>query len=287
MLHSRRDLLTAAPAAAVATATAAAAGPSVGAASDYGILKPYSSSVSSGQSLTMQQPPSDPGLPTGLRVLVVEDDVASRDAICRGLADHGADAVAAGDGVAAIEQAVAARPSVIVLDLMLPLLEGEHVIQRLRKTSGIPIVVVSAKRTEADRVRALDLGADDYLVKPFTLRELLARIRAVLRRTRRAGPPGRQLIGLQLDKPALAAIQDGERVPLTKQEFAVLDLLVRNRGRIVSREEIDRVIHPDGEADVSNVIDVVILRLRKKLGRELILTRRGQGFLIETSVPGA
>ncbi len=229
----------------------------------------------------MESMTDDPGLPAGLRVLVVEDDAASRDAICRGLAEHGAETAMAVDGIGALEQAAACRPGVIVLDLMLPLLDGEHVIHRLRKISGVPIVVVSAKRTEADRVRALDLGADDYLVKPFTLRELLARIRAVLRRTRRAGPAREEFSGLQLDRPALAAVQDGERVPLTRQEFAVLELLVRNRGQIVSRDAIEQVIHPDGEADVSNVIDVVVLRLRKKLGRELITTRRGEGFIVD------
>jgi DNA-binding response OmpR family regulator len=223
-------------------------------------------------------------VPLGLRVLVVEDDAASRDAICRGLAAHGGVMLEAVDGVGALQQAAVGKPDVIVLDLMLPMLDGEHVIHRLRQTSDVPIVVVSAKRSEVDRVRALDLGADDYLCKPFSLRELVARLRAVLRRTQRAASTVGLPAGFLLDRSARAVLQDGQRVPLTPQEFAVLDLLVRNRGKIVSRGEIDQVIHPHGEADVSNVIDVIILRLRKKLGRDRIVTRRGQGFLIDAPV---
>jgi two-component system, OmpR family, response regulator len=216
-------------------------------------------------------------------VLVVEDDPASRGALRQGLADRGAAVIEAADGVEAIHLAAEQRPELVVLDLMLPLLDGEHVIAHLRRVSDPPIIVVSAKRSEEARVHALDLGADDYLVKPFTLTELTARIRAVLRRSGAQRTPELETPALdfQLDPAAMAVTRGGERLPLTTQEFALLDLLVRQRGRIVSREAIEATILTQGRSDASNVVDVVVMRLRKKLGRELITTRRGQGFIIE------
>jgi len=224
---------------------------------------------------------ADSPLPPGLRVLVVEDDAAARDAIRRGLIDRGAEVLEASDGLGALEQATTGDPALVVLDLMLPMLDGEHVIGRLRRMGPLPVIVVSAKRSPDDRVRALDLGADDYLVKPFTMRELVARIRAVLRRS---GSGGELPVGgaaIDLDAAAQAAVRDGRRVPLTAQEFAVLEQLVARRGSIVSRQAIEAAIHPEGGERVSNLVDVLILRLRKKLGRDLITTRRGQGFIID------
>ena len=218
-------------------------------------------------------------LPEGLRILVVEDDATTRDALAQGLTDAGGQVVAAADGVEALRLATETEPDLIVLDLRLPLLDGEHVIAHLRKAAAPPIIVVSAKRSEEARVRALDLGADDYLIKPFTLRELTARMRAVLRRSGDALPAVAPL-DLTLDAGALTATRGGTRVPVTAQEFALLDLLARERGRIVSREEIEAAILTEGRADCSNVVDVVVMRLRKKLGRDLIATRRGQGFMI-------
>lgn len=219
-------------------------------------------------------------LPDGLRILVVEDDATTRDALAQGLMDAGGRVVAAADGVEALRLATEEAPDMIVLDLMLPLLDGEHVIAHLRNKTSPPIIVVSAKRSEETRVRALDLGADDYLVKPFTLRELTARMRAVLRRSG-AAIPATAPLDLSLDAGALTATRGGTRVPVTAQEFALLELLARERGRIVSREEIEAAILTDGRADCSNVVDVVVMRLRKKLGRDLIATRRGQGFMID------
>ena len=219
-------------------------------------------------------------LPPGLRILVVEDDATTRDALTQGLTDAGGQVVTAADGVEALRLATETQPDLIVLDLRLPLLDGEHVIAHLRKKTSPPIIVVSAKRSEETRVRALDLGADDFLVKPFTLRELTARMRAVLRRSGAAVPAAVPL-DLTLDAGSLTATRGGARLPLTAQEFSLLDLLARERGRIVSRDEIEEAILTEGRADCSNVVDVVVMRLRKKLGSDLIATRRGQGFIID------
>lgn len=219
-------------------------------------------------------------LPDGLRVLVVEDDPTTRDALAQGLTDAGGEVVAAADGVEALRLATETQADLIVLDLRLPLLDGEHVIAHLRKKPSPPIIVVSAKRSEETRVRALDLGADDFLVKPFSLQELTARMRAVLRRSG-AAVPATTPLDLSLDAAALTVTRGGTRVPLTAQEFALLELLARERGRIVSRDEIEAAIMTEGRPDCSNVVDVVVMRLRKKLGRDLIATRRGQGFMID------
>jgi two-component system OmpR family response regulator len=172
----------------------------------------------------------------------------------------------------------------VVLDLRLPDLAGERVLDQLRLTSAVPVIVTSAKREEDDRVAVLDHGADDYLVKPFTVRELLARIRAVLRRSE----PQEAVVtigGVTIDFGSHTATCGGARVALTAQEFAVLDCLARHRGQIVTRAMLEAVIHP-GESPpppelVTNIVDVLVLRLRKKLGHDLITTRRGQGFVID------
>lgn len=219
------------------------------------------------------------------RVLVIDDEDSARRAVAAGLREAGFDTLEAADGSTGLAQARSAGVGLVVLDLMLPGLPGEQLLRELRRTSAVPVIIVSAKREEDDRIAALDLGADDYLVKPFTLRELLARVRAVLRRSESDAAPVLTVGQITIDGPARIAMRAGERVPLTAQEFAVLDCLVRHRGRIVTRAMLDTAIHP-GESPlppelVSNIIDVLVLRLRKKLGHDLITTRRGQGFIVD------
>lgn len=220
-----------------------------------------------------------------LRVLVIDDEATARQAVAAGLREAGFDTLEAADGSAGLDQALSASVGLVVLDLMLPGLPGEQLLRELRRTSAVPVIIVSAKREEDDRIAALDLGADDYLVKPFTMRELLARVRAVLRRSESDAAPVLTVGQITIDGPARSALRAGERVPLTAQEFAVLDCLIRHRGRIVTRAMLDTAIHP-GESPpppdlVSNIIDVLVLRLRKKLGHDLITTRRGQGFIVD------
>lgn len=219
------------------------------------------------------------------RVLVIDDEDAARGAVARGLREAGCFVIEAADGPAGLDAAVNARPDIVVLDLMLPGLPGEQLLERLRTVSAVPVIVVSAKREEDDRVTALDLGADDYLVKPFSVRELLARIRAVLRRSDTETASSVTIGDVTIDFASCSASRAGARVALTAQEFAALGCLVRRRGRIVTRAMLEAAIHP-GEAAptddlVTNIVDVLVLRLRKKLGHDLITTRRGQGFIID------
>lgn len=232
-----------------------------------------------------------PGDLGGKRVLVVEDDPAARRVLVQALHEAGCTAFEAADGLAAVESIDRDRPDLVLLDLVLPKLDGEHVLERLRRTSDVPVIIVSARRDEDSRVEMLNLGADDYLVKPFTLRELLARVRSVVRRSDGDVSTTVSIGDVVIDRAARSASRGGERVPLTPMEFEVLARLTRNRGRIVPRTELERAIHPGGAAhapvpaepheEVSNVLDVIVMRLRRKLGRDLITTRRGQGFIID------
>lgn len=219
------------------------------------------------------------------RILVIDDEEAARRAVAAGVREAGYEVAEAADGQAGLEAAVRGGPDLVVLDLRLPGLDGERVLERLRQVSSVPVIVVSAKREEDDRIAALDLGADDYLVKPFTIRELLARIRAVLRRTEGESIESVSIGDVTIDVPARTASLGGARVPLTAQEFAVLECLVRHRGRIVTRAMLEEAMHPGEPVPppdlVTNIVDVIVLRLRKKLGHDLITTRRGQGFIID------
>jgi len=217
-------------------------------------------------------------------VLVIDDEEAARRAVAQGLLEAGLEVLEAADGPAGLELAIHAAPDLVVLDLRLPGFDGEQLLERLRRVSEVPVIVVSAKREEDDRVAALDLGADDYLVKPFTVRELLARIAAVLRRSDGDVASTVAIGSITIDFPARSASRDGRRVPLTAQEFAVLGHLARHRGRLVTRGALEELLHPGEsppEGTVSNVVDVIVLRLRKKLGHDLIATRRGLGFIID------
>jgi two-component system OmpR family response regulator len=216
-----------------------------------------------------------------LRILVIEDDAASRAALTQCLREEQCVVFGAGDGATGLDIALREPLDLVVLDLMLPRLDGIHLLEKLRQQSDVPVIVVSAKRGENDRIEALDVGADDYLTKPFTVRELLARIRAVLRRSDRETSTVITVGDVTIDLDAKTASRDGSRIPLTPMEFEVLVFLARRRGKLVPRDQLQKLIHPDEERDVSNVVDVLLLRLRKKLGRDLIATRRGQGFIID------
>ena len=213
-------------------------------------------------------------------MLVIDDEEAARRAVAQGLREAGFAVLEAADGMAGLEAALHEGPDVVLLDLWLPGLQGEQVLETLRRSTAVPVIVISSKSQEDDRVGMLDQGADDYLVKPFSVRELISRIRAVLRRSEGEVTAAVTVGDVTVDFPSRSADRDGERVSLTAQEF----VLLRHRGRIVTRATLEELLHP-GEAPspdtVSNVVDVLILRLRKKLGHDLITTRRGQGFIID------
>ena len=170
---------------------------------------------------------------------------------------------------------------VIVLDIMLPGLDGWEVLARLRKQKKTPVLMLTARDTAPDRVRGLDTGADDYLIKPFDLTELLARVRALIRRSAGQARPQIALGDVVIDTRARSVTRQGEPLTLTAREYAILEYLALHRGEVVSRTALYEHLFDENEDSLSNLLDVHVFNIRKKLGHELIVTRRSQGYLIE------
>jgi len=221
----------------------------------------------------------------GGRVLVVEDDEEIADVLRRSLRAEGYEVQGAVDGVEALDLAAGYMPDLVVLDLGLPRLDGVEVCRRLRAEGDVPILILTARAETEDRVSGLDSGADDYLVKPFERRELLARIRALLRRRPPRGAASMQVADLTLN-PDTREVRRGEReVELTNREFELLEHLMRNERLVVSRERLlDEVWGYDPMA-ATNTVDVFISNLRRKLeagGEERLLhTKRGAGYVLK------
>jgi DNA-binding response OmpR family regulator len=221
----------------------------------------------------------------GGRVLVVEDDEEIADVLRRSLRNEGYEVRTSADGVEALDLAIGFVPDLVVLDLGLPRLDGVEVCRRLRADSDVPILMLTARAETEDRVGGLDSGADDYLVKPFERKELLARIRALLRRRPPRGSASLQVGDLTLN-PDTREVRRGEReIELTNREFELLEHLMRNERLVVSRERLlDEVWGYDPMA-ATNTIDVFISNLRRKLeaGSEsrLLHTKRGAGYVLK------
>ncbi len=213
------------------------------------------------------------------RVLVVDDDPPLQRMLKRSLAAEGFEVTVAGDGGAALVAAERFAPDIIVLDVAMPALDGLAVCRRLRgKGLATPILMLTARDAVADRVAGLEAGADDYLVKPFAVQELVARLRALTRRGR-TPEPVLAYADLTLDTVAQAARRGGRQLELTGREAALLELLLREAGRVVSRDRALSEIW-SGAAE-SNVVDRYVARLRRKLGDPpLIRTVRGTGFVL-------
>ncbi len=221
----------------------------------------------------------------GGRVLLVEDDEEIAEVLRRSLRAEGYEVRAAADGVEALDAAAGFFPDVVVLDLGLPRMDGVEVCRRLRAESDVPILILTARSETEDRVGGLDSGADDYLVKPFERNELLARIRALLRRRPPRGAASLQVADLMLNS-ATREVRRGERdIELTNREFELLEHLMRNERLVVSRERLlDEVWGYDPTA-ATNTIDVFISNLRRKLEADgegrLLHTKRGAGYVLK------
>jgi DNA-binding response OmpR family regulator len=223
-----------------------------------------------------------------MRLLVVEDDRLLGDGIRAGLAQAGFAVDWVEDGRAA-ELALAAEPyAAVVLDLGLPRRSGLDVLAGLRaRGNAIPVLILTARDTVADRVGGLDAGADDYLVKPFDLAELTARVRALVRRGAGRAEPVLRVGDVALDPAARSVTRAGARVELAPREFAVLHELMRHAGRVRSREQLERSLYSWDQEPGSNAIEVHVHHLRRKLGSDFIRTLRGAGYVIERSAEPA
>jgi len=221
------------------------------------------------------------------RVLVVEDDAAIADVLRRVLRQEGHEVRSAEDGVEALELAESFVPDLVILDLGLPKLDGVEVCRRLRAESDAPILILTARIDTDDRVEGLDSGADDYLVKPFERKELLARMRALLRRRPPRGTASLAVADLRLNPDTREVYRSDRAVELTNREFELLEYLMRNERLVVSRERLLEEVWGYDPMAMTNTIDVFISNLRRKLeagGEPRVLhTKRGAGYVIRAA----
>jgi DNA-binding response OmpR family regulator len=216
-----------------------------------------------------------------MRILVVEDDPLLADGLQAGLRQAGFDVDLALDGVAANLALGTHDYAAVVLDLGLPRLGGLDVLKQLRAgASAVPVLILTARDRVEDRIKGLDSGADDYVVKPVDLGELAARLRALVRRSKGEAAPVLQVGALRLDPAARQVTFRGERVELQAREFAMLHELMLNAGRVLSREQLVERLYAWGEEIESNAIEVHVHHLRRKLAPEVIRTVRGVGYLM-------
>jgi two-component system OmpR family response regulator len=217
-----------------------------------------------------------------MRILVAEDEADLGRTLRKTLVEDGYAVDWTTNGTAALEKATAVPYDTILLDVMLPGQDGLSVLSTLR-ARGVrtPVLVLTARDGIDDKVRGLDVGADDYMTKPFALTELLARVRALIRR---ASPePVNELVAgpLVVDTRARVVRQDGAVIDLTAREYAILELLARHKGAVVTRSAIYDHVYDEHEDTLSNVVDVFVAALRRKLGPGVIRTRRGHGYMID------
>jgi two-component system response regulator MprA len=219
------------------------------------------------------------------RVLVVEDDTEIADVLRRSLRQEGHEVRTAGDGVEALDAADEFVPDLVVLDLGLPRLDGVEVCRRLRSESDVPILILTARSDTEDRVEGLDSGADDYLVKPFERTELLARIRALMRRRPPRGSAQLTVGDLRLNPDTREVFRGDRAIELTGREFELLEYLMRNERLVVSRERLLEEVWGYDPMAMTNTIDVFVSNLRRKLeegGEPRILhTKRGAGYVVK------
>ncbi|MBH2876844.1 heavy metal response regulator transcription factor [Serratia marcescens] len=220
-----------------------------------------------------------------MRILVVEDDIATGDYLKNGLGEAGYGVDLARNGTDGLFRALEQDYDAIVLDVMLPGLDGWQIIEVLRKKSDVPILFLTARDGVQDRIHGLELGADDYLIKPFSFTELVLRLRTLLRRGPAREADHYAIADLQLDVLRRRAVRQDQVIPLTNKEFMLLHLLVRREGEVLSRTQIASQVWDMNFDSDTNVVDVAIKRLRAKIDRpfdvKLIHSVRGIGYVCE------
>ena len=221
-----------------------------------------------------------------MRILIVEDEPKTATYVRKGLMEHGYVVDVASDGLDGLHLATTTEYDLILLDVMLPGIDGWSVLQGVRQQRQTPVLFLSARDQVDDRVKGLKLGADDYLVKPFAFSELLARVQNILRRGQAPRDQTLRIADLEVDPVRRRVTRGGDRIDLTAKEYALLEFLVLHHDRIVGREAIARHVWDESFDAFTNVIDVYIKRLRAKLDTpgapRLIHTRRGEGYILTT-----
>lgn len=234
------------------------------------------------EDLTCQQPEAvAQSVEAAMRILVVEDEPDLLRNIKQALREEGYAVDTATNGEDGLFSAESTDYDAIVLDVMMPKMNGWEVLTRLRKTKKTPVLMLTARDQSRDRVRGLDTGADDYVVKPFDLQELFARLRALIRRSAGLTHNVIEIGDVTIDVAARNVARDGDEIPLTAREYALLEYLALHRGELVTRTTLYEHLFDENDSTMSNLLDVHVSNLRKKLGAEFISTRRGHGYCIE------
>ncbi|RLT05649.1 MAG: DNA-binding response regulator [Planctomycetota bacterium] len=215
-----------------------------------------------------------------MRVLVVEDEPDLLRTIAQVLREDGYAVDEAADGQEGLYKATSWNYDAIVLDLLMPKLTGWQVLEKLRTTHKTPVLILTARDGINDRVRGLDGGADDYLAKPFHLVELKARLRALIRRSLGLASSQIDVGELTVDTTAKTVTRGETLLQLTPREFSLLELLALHRGKVVTRTQIYEKLFDESDDSLSNLVDVHVSNLRRKLGKDFITTRRGQGYIL-------
>lgn len=216
-----------------------------------------------------------------MRLLIVEDDPLLLHSLREGLREEQYAADTAADGLEGLAMAEEIDFDAVVLDGMLPGIDGWEFLRRLRETKSTPVLMLTARDAVPDRIRGLDAGADDYLTKPFDFDELLARLRALIRRNHGESSNRIDLGDVNVDLAARAISQSGEPVSLTPREYTLVEYLALHRGVVISRTELYEHLFDESDDSLSNLLDVHVSNVRRKLGASFITTRRGHGYCIE------
>jgi two-component system OmpR family response regulator len=216
-----------------------------------------------------------------MRILLIEDEDRLRTTLAKALREEGYAVDVAASGDDGLHKAEQNDYNLVLLDVMLPGRDGWTVLRELRKTKATPVLMLTALDAASDRVRGLDGGADDYLGKPFDLDELLARVRALIRRAAGTARPDIELGDVRVDTRARSVTRAGVPVVLTAREYSILEYLALHRREVVTRTELFEHLFDENDDSLSNLLDVHVFNIRKKLGHDLIVTRRGLGYCIE------
>jgi len=216
-----------------------------------------------------------------MRILIVEDEADLLASLAKALREKGYAVDTAADGEEGLWKAESWDYDAIVLDVMLPRLDGWAILHRLRESQKTPVLMLTARDAARDRVRGLDTGADDYVVKPFDLDELFARLRALIRRAAGQSRNVIEIGTLVIDTAAHRVTRAGHSIALTAREYALVEFLALRRGEVVTRTTLYEHLFDEDDDTLSNLLDVHVSNLRKKLGADIITTHRGQGYCIE------
>ncbi len=216
-----------------------------------------------------------------MRILIVEDEPDLLRSLAQALREEGYAVDTAADGEDGFYKAENYEYDAVVLDVMLPKMDGWEILARLRKIKKTPVLMLTARDQSSDRVRGLDTGADDYVIKPFDLSELFARLRALIRRSRNKTTNVIEIGDVKIDTAARNIFRAEKPVELTAREYSLVEFLALHRGETVTRNALYEHLFDEDDNTLSNLLDVHVSNLRKKLGSELIATRRGHGYCIE------